>query len=445
MPLLLEKLRILAFPQRIDGDQLDINVLLIPTQRLLNVSASFDSQSNPGNTVELPAFIAANLGLQATVIKGLSTYPFSDPVVLTDEEVTFDIIPTTLGFPGNLPALYEGLAAQFKIDHLTSSVITKGAGDPWDDKNGLRKYLPVSYRTAFNFTNPRTEFAKTDDSYQCAIQRAPEPKSSFPPSPEQITWGQVIAFCMRQPSLLERIGLLHKLTLPLPTADYFQNGGWVYFDLTSDLTEFDISTPATELKLYAARIPPIEVKRQVFAALLFPVVPGPFQPSGDFDTLKIEVADYDDGFAKIVHTAQPVSANLLSEEPDGIHVQKDVGIRLGWDDEQLLIWQNRQVLADPATPNKRTDAPLGVFSYRVDVKKSNEEQWNSLVLTRTKAELTLAGEHIADAEQPIETGVQVYPSKINADLSTFYWLPSYFTQWYGPSLVLPDMRAAQLD
>jgi len=70
-------------------------------------------------------------------------------------------------------------------------------------------------------------------------------------------------------------------------------------------------------------------------------------PNGNFDNLKIEASDYDDGFAKIVHAVQPVSANLLDEEPGGLHVQKDMGIRLGWDDEQLLIWQNRQVLSDP--------------------------------------------------------------------------------------------------
>jgi hypothetical protein len=442
MALLFEKLRILSFPQRIDGDQLDIHVLLMPTQRLLNVQTSFNSQLNPGDTVQLPRFITANLGLEAKVIKGLSGYPFSDPAVLAGEGATLDTFPVAVGFPANLPTLYEGLAAQFKIDTSVSGT-TKGAGAPWADSDGLRKYLPLSYRRAFNFTNPRTEFAKTDDSYRCAIQRAPKPNPAFKQSPEEITWGHVIAFCMRQPLLLERIGLLHKLTLPLPAADYFQNGGWIYFNLTSDLNEFGITV--TELKLYAARIPPIEDKRQIFAALLFPVVPGPAQPNGDFDTLKIEVADYDDGFAKIVHTTQPVSANLLSEEPDGIHVQKDVGVRLGWDDEQLLIWQNRQVLADPATPGKRTDAPLGVFSYRVDVKKTDGQQWNSLVLIRNKAELTLAGEHISDAGQRIETGVQVYPTKINADINTFYWLPSYFTQWYGPSLVLPDMRAAQLD
>jgi len=41
MPLAPEKLRILTFPQRIEGDLLSVNALLVPTQRLLNVTAPF--------------------------------------------------------------------------------------------------------------------------------------------------------------------------------------------------------------------------------------------------------------------------------------------------------------------------------------------------------------------------------------------------------------------
>ncbi len=215
--------------------------------------------------------------------------------------------------------------------------------------------------------------------------------------------------------------------------------------LTSALADFDIVNGDTELRSYAARIPPIDAPRQLFAALQFPVVAGPAQPNGDFDTLKIEAADYDDGFAKVVHVTQPVSSNLLSEEPDGAHPQKDVGVRLAWDDEQLLIWQNRQLLADPATPGKRVDAPLGVFFYRVDVRETGDPDWHSLVRIRSKAALTLAGESIAPALTELETGVQVFPAKVNGAIDTAYWLPSYYTQWYGASLVLPDGRAAALD
>src|SRR5215216_6532154 len=433
-----EKLRILAFPQRIAGDQLDVNVLLLPTQRTLNNQESFESQLNPGTFVSLPRFINADLSLDAKVIKGLSTYPFSSEPAET--------IASGAAFPPNLPALYEGLAAQFEFD---PSPMATDAGAPAikADKDGIRKYLPKSYRTAFNFTNPRTEFAKIDDSYHCAIKKAPEPDPTFKNSPNLVTWGRVLAFCLRQPLLAERIGLVHRLTLTLPSDTYFENGGWIYFDLSPIDAEFEINNVNTELKRYAERIPDISDPRQLFAALLYPVVPGPTPPQGQFDILKIETTDYDDVFAKIVHAFQPVSANLLSEAPDGIHVQKDAGIRLGWDDEQLLIWQNRQILSDPTTPAARIDAPLGVFSYRVDVREKTtpESDWASLVALRNKEDLTLGGEVIAPANTLFETGVQVYPVQINADPATFYWLPSYFTQWYGPSLVSPDDRAAQLD
>ena len=436
-----QKLRILTFPQRIAGNQLEVNALLIPTQRLLQQLTPFPSQLNEGATVELPKFITANLQMKITTIRGLSSYPFSDETKL-DGGATADTFPTDIAFPANLPLLYEGLAGQFEIDP-----VGVGVGDPQAD--GIRKYLPLSYRGAFNFTTPRTEFAVTDDSYHCAIRSAPKPDPDFGNSPNAVTWGRVIGFCLRQPLLAERIGILHKFTLNLPANDFFAAGGWVYFELATPVAEFSINPAnvAVELKLYAARIPAIDRPRQLFGALLFPVVPGPAQPNGEFDILKIEAADYDDGYAKIVHACQPVSANLLAEEPDGIHVQKDAGIRLGWDDEQILIWQNRQLLADPNTPNQRIDAPLGVFSYRVDAREKTTPQsnWASLVELRNKAELRLAGQSIAAAQTKIETGVQVFPAQINADPKTSFWLPGFFTQWYGPSLVLPDGKAADLD
>ena len=169
-PLANERLRVLTFPQRIDGDQLEVNALLLPTQRLLYVQAPFPSKLNPGSTASLPKFITADLRLALTAIKGLSTYPFSDPGVLAAEGASADTLATAAAFPANLPALYEGLAAQFTLD---PNPPTTGTDAPWADPDGIRKYLPVSYRTAFNFTLPRTDFAMTDDSYHCAIRKSP--------------------------------------------------------------------------------------------------------------------------------------------------------------------------------------------------------------------------------------------------------------------------------
>src|ERR1700680_256913 len=386
MPLAPEKLRILTFPQRIEGDLLSVNALLMPTQRLLNVTAPFPSQLNPGTNIQLPNFIAVTPKLELRAVKGLSSYPFSDGTVLAAEGVAVQAVPAALAVPPSLPVLYEAMASQFKLDTSVAST-TQGAGAPRADSDGIRKYLPKSYRAAFNFTLPRTEFAKTDDSYHCAIQKSPAPDPTFKQSTDDVTWGRVIAFCLRQPDLAARVGLLYRFTLPMGDPEYFKDGGWVYLNLLNP-ADYGIGVSA-ELREYAARIPATDAPRQLFAPLLFPVVAGPAQPNGNFDTLKIEASDYDDGFAKIVHAVQPVSANLLDEEPGGLHVQKDMGIRLGWDDEQLLIWQNRQVLSDPTTPGARIDAPLGVFTYRVDVRKKNQADWSSLVQIRNRKDLTL--------------------------------------------------------
>jgi hypothetical protein len=434
-------LRILTFPQRIKADVLEVNVLVLPTQGLLDNIVPVDSKLNPGTKVPLPRFIQGDIQLEVITIKGLSSYPFSDPALLAAEGVTADQSPSAIAFPVNIQSIYEGLHNSFQVDTGLSGKFAVHA-------DGIRKYLPRSYRNAFNFTNPRTDFARIDDSYQCAIKNTQGPDPGFAQSSDKLSWGRVIAFCLRQPLLAEKMGLLYKTNANLRSATYFENGGWIYFGLVSDPAKLGIL--ATDVRTYAARIPLTTGPRQIFAATLFPVVDTLGAVSSQADQLKIEAADYDDGFAKIVHVTQPVSANLLSEDPDGIHVQKELGFRMGWDDEQLLIWQNRQVLEDPSNPGQTIDAPLGAFSYRVDVttdvgKPPANQTWNSLVWTRSKNDLVLAGQDIAPAGTTSESGVQVFPARINADPAGAFWLPSYFTQWYGASLVLPDDRAAQLD
>lgn len=44
----------------------------------------------------------------------------------------------------------------------------------------------------------------------------------------------------------------------------------------------------------------------------------------------------------------------------------------------------------------------------------------------------------------LELGTEVYPSQIDGDTNSNFWLPSYYTQWTGQSLVLPDAEAAKL-
>src|SRR4029453_2798177 len=126
--------------------------------------------------------------------------------------------------------------------------------------------------------------------------------------------------------------------------------------------------------------------------------------------------------------------------------------RLGWDDEQILIWYIRQLAEDGSVgPKQRIDAPIGVSSYRIDVRKKHPPDlpWDSLNLVSSVNPLTVndpatedemvLGDFI-DRELPY----QVYPSRLDGDAAKPFWLPMYFAAWNGRSMVLPDPDASRI-
>ncbi len=328
------------------------------------------------------------------------------------------------------------------------------------DGISLRKHLPRSYRDSFLFTGPRHAGATTDDSYECAIKNAAAPNPAFVTTPDGVSWGQIYAYCLRHPQLARRLGLIREGSFDIDGR--FAHGGFVYVDLAagSDYATPQAAEPAL-LSRYAARIPALAAgsPRPLFAAVQFPVliddpmVPGPPPVLGNYDQVFIEASDYDDGFAKVVHAVQPVSQNLLAEDPDGFTPLTDIGIRTGWDDEQILIWQSRQVATDPTVPlvagvAQRLDAPLGAFAYRLDAREHGDAAWHSLVEVQSRAPLTLDGIALGDPpDAPFtgELGVEVHPQSFDGvQPARDLWLPAYLAQWSGASVVLPDEVAADL-
>ena len=218
------------------------------------------------------------------------------------------------------------------------------------------------------------------------------------------------------------------------------------------LTQLD----QTYVKRYAARISKLDLTkgRNLFAAVEFPVLinnlpPAPDEPvapsTAILDEMFIEAAEYDDGFSKIVHNYQPVTNSLLQETQDDEYpVTNDIGIRMGWDDEQLGIWHARQLNADPAT-GKRPDAPLGVYQYRIDVRERRlvgpPNDWIPLCRVRYDKDVSLDATLIGHLNEELEMGVEVYPAQLDADSTAPFWLPAYFSQWIGNSLVLQDENA----
>ena len=99
--------------------------------------------------------------------------------------------------------------------------------------------------------------------------------------------------------------------------------------------------------------------------------------------------------------------------------------------------------ADLAT-GARLDAPLGVFSYRVDVRAKGAVDWESLVRVRNTAALALAGQTSSRPGSSPTTACRC-SRRASTRIRRLGSGCPLFSQWYGASLALPDERAAQLD
>jgi hypothetical protein len=407
------QLSLLAFPQSWDGANIRLRILVMPqgnplSPLLTGVAPAPDS----------PAFADAKPRFVAQLIPSLIALPAPGAVIAQ--------VPLTTSSPANARTLFQQLAAQFNI-------VPDPPGKP-PRRTGYRtrKFLPESYRSAFNFDKPRTPFAVTDDTYSCLMKQLPI-KTPQPPPPNTVSWGRVIGFAIRQPLLATALGVLYETSVPLSDPTFFTNGGWLYvnFDPTGDFGP-QLAVKPDLMQPYAARIPPLTGARPLFAAVLFPVLSTP--PSGSYDGVFIEAEDYDDGFVKIVHGSQPDRASLVDASSSGLPPSGDFGLQLGWDDEQVTIWYNRQIDAS------QIDAPFGIAGYRVDVRAHGDMAWNSLC--QVTGTLALGPTSLGTFQG--EFGVETLPVRLDPTQPGEWWLPSYFTQWRGGSMVLPDPVAQQL-
>jgi hypothetical protein len=406
-------LSLLAFPQRFDGSNIDLRILIMPqgdplTPLITGVPPAPDS----------PAFADAKPTFVAELVPSLADLPA--PGAVTSQ------VPLSTVTPAGVRPLYQQLAGQFAIQPDAPGQTPRRVGYT------TRKYLPESYQAAFDFDRPRTPFASTDNTYHCLLEH-PAVTTPQPPPPSTVSWGRVIGFTLRQPLLATAAGLLYTTTLTLPSPDFFADGGWLSLGLApgSDFAAQVTVNPAL-LQPYAARIPPLTGPRPLFAGVLFPVLATP--PADSYDSVFAEAEDYDDGFAKIVHGTQPERADLLDTSTDGLPPSADYGLSLGWDDEQVTIWFNRQVDATAI------DAPFGTAGYRVDVREHGAIGWHSLC--RVTAPLALGATSLGTFSG--ELGVETLPVQHDPGQPADWWLPGYFAQWRGTSMVVTDPVALRL-
>jgi hypothetical protein len=367
-----------------------------------------------------PSFATAKFVFDVRLVAGLDTLP------TTAVPSTSVIVPAPAR--ASALALSNGLSAQFPIDPNPPPVPARSIS--------IYKHLPQTYLDASGYAAGRTPFGVTDDRYRCALNPPPVSnpvRTPRPPIPTTVSWAKVIAAALRQKLLAEALGLTVPLTVTLPAADFFKAGGFIYVTLAPASDAYALTT-LDALALYAARVPPLAGARPLFSPVFFPVASAPL--GANFDDIYQEVIDYDDGFAKCVHATQSASADLLDETGTGDRPTTDTGIRLGWDDEQVAIWLNRQT----DLPNTGRDAPMGVFGYRVDARELPADPnkppggWKSLCAAAgpVGVGMTKVGDFRGDL------AVETTPSQLDGEADGTFWLPMYFVSWIGPALIAPD-------
>jgi hypothetical protein len=434
------RLSLMTFPQRVTptgtGFTLDLRLLLLP---LGDPTTALDAGWQ--------AFAGTMFQLNACVIDSLASLPTnSSPIAL---QSAFTATP-----PANATALFNLLKK-----NLTDKGATVNTNPPASpDGVRIRKALPASYTDAFPFSQPRTNDLLVGDGFGCAIRGQKPNVDPDPPKPI-IAWGQILSFALRQPVLAQALGLIYPISINI-NPPLFKDGGWIYITLDTTAganpytTEWQAPSHFDYIRRYAARIPALTPTddRTLFAAQLFPVVD---VPDGNYDDVQVEAEEYDDGFAKIIHCNQPTNIDAATAKADQIAPGAEAGIQIGWDDEQLTVWCNRQLqllrfrLGAPADPNS-PEAALGVQGYRVDVRHSPADTWQSLSFVTGALNFNGSATDATGTTSlttPSELWIEptpLRPTPAAGPNTAEAWLPLYFAQWRGASLVVHDDTVSKL-
>ncbi len=420
MPNTNRNLSLMLLPQNWDGHQLIANLLLLPNGDPTTPVPLISGQ-------ELP-FANAQPVLRAALLPGLAVPPWGPsvtPAMLTH-------IPLTLSYSATETTIFSALSSEYTP---TVPSLTQPAGI-------IRKDRPESYREATGFQTPDSPYFTAGDGFGCALGRA-EP-NKMPVTPRPIAWGEIVSHALRQPLIAQAMGLMYlQIAIPLTPAQVTE-GGWIWLEIDSSSPSNWYAKIVTEqptaVSTYAARLPALtSASQDVFAAVLFPTVSANYDAQ-TMDTAQNDADVYLNGFAKVVHASQPTSSDAVTGDGTTIVPGTDAGIQLGWDDEKITEWVNQQIgiaqalasASPPVTPI--AELPFTVLGYRVDVRQADTDPWASLCAA--SGTLNAAGVFttlFTAQDQCVEpTPIQ------NGGPGQDYWMPRYFAQWRGRTLVVND-------
>ncbi|KAK4213935.1 hypothetical protein QBC37DRAFT_162205 [Rhypophila decipiens] len=419
-----DRLAVLPFLQTWSGSQLQLRVLLIPRDSFIEPHVRIYPQS-------ADFFPSATLKFDVLIQPGLDAVPLrnnGDNVRV--KEVTFTPMDTAR-------QIFAQLLAQ--EDPMATPAARPSNGSM--NNLGVFKHLPASYRTAVGYspgTGAKDGLFSTGSQYSCSLKEMARPITYEPVTrPTRKSWGQMISGLVRNSKFAELAGLVRAVTVDISAAqmNLVRNGAFVFL-----VPQASGGSPALACELYSARIPILaESPRELFTPVLFPVVEA--LPGSEYDDIFPEAEDYSDGWAKVVHCRQPQRAAVVKEEDDdenpgqaeeaaGTRPVKEIGIQIGWDDQQVTIWMDRQL--DSSTDSLQTG--LGIRGYCVDARFAGEgdDKWRSLV--HAKGSYGVGTFRRDDFDQ--DSAVEVHPAaSIDKDQPPKFWMPMYFSTWTGPSLV----------
>jgi hypothetical protein len=436
MPLTDVQLSILAFPQRWTGGALVTRVLLLPAG---------DPTTVPAPSFGLPQFAGTSWALRAMVVPGL------DALMGPDPGATPGAMPFTFAAPApaNALALFNAIGAQFPIVPPDPPAVRQSRFA----NIAFRKHLPASYTNAFAFERPGPG-TTIGNEFGCALRDTTVGTLADPKPPQTVTWGAVLSFALRQPLLARALGLLHEVSIPLAPSTLLNAGGWLFIEL--DPAGPIALTNPDAVRRYASRMPVLAAApRALFAAVLLPVG----LTTGEYDAPLAESAIYDDGFGKIVHAAQAVTVDAATASHDMIPPATDAGIDLGWDDEQVTLWFNRQLEAlrvRVGVKNDAIEAPLGVSGYRIDVRMPDVPARNKFESLCRAFSINAIGARaplrfpaapasaVFTADFDDELAVEPAPAQSRHTTANLAWLPQHFTRWQDGSLVVNDTTLFRL-
>ena len=408
-------LSLMLLPQRWDGTNLIANLLLLP-----NGDPTAPVPLVSGH--ELP-FAQAQPVVRAALLPGLAK-PSWDPSI-TPAMLTY--VPITLPYSSAEASIFAALKAEYTP---VVPPLKQAAGI-------IRKDLPESFMAANGFSPADPKYFTAVDGFGCAIG-AQTPDTTQTPS-YTIAWGEILSYALRQPLICQAMGLAYlEISIPLDPTQV-AGGGWIWLEIdTSDLgnwyAKLVTETPAS-VATYAARLPALTAAQDVFAAILFPTTPGSYD-AATMDATQFEADLYLDGFAKVVHASQPTTSDSVTGDTTAIVPGTDAGVQIGWDDIQVTTWINRQIqIAQAIAGGTATqELPFTVLGYRVDVRQNTTDPWASLcAASGTLNAASVFTTSFTSQDMCVEpTPVQA------AGAGQDYWLPQYFAQWRGRTLVVND-------